>query len=204
MIKRSFWVELYASYNIGEYRFKGLEMLLPWCDIYSPGAWATGGHTIPEGSDQVVDLLSLHSLAAIMTVMTSPRKVSRRVLSVVIRAMFHWVAGCDPIMLKHVKQKNKMSYVLVAHYFAVWWRMRRIAMSFAAEPALEEAEELGIGDNPAATWWIENTPKMMCKGIVNMLGPDWAEWVQWVQDTITELDYGVTVIPGSAGRISGV
>ncbi|KAK6499991.1 hypothetical protein TWF481_010348 [Arthrobotrys musiformis] len=208
-IERSFWTEVYETYNFGEYRFEGLEMLLPEVDIYSQDAWAPGGAIISEGSDQVVDLLSLHCLVAVMTIMTSPRKITRRVLSVVIRVVFHWAAGCDPTMLAHVNLKDERSYVLVAHYFAVWWRMRRLAISFVAEPPQSQAEEFGIGNNAETTWWLEETPRMICEGIVNRLGPDWAGPLRWVEETIRELASehevyanGGRVMPGDVVRVS--
>ncbi|KAF3221813.1 hypothetical protein TWF679_007027 [Orbilia oligospora] len=208
-IERSFWTEVYETYNVGEYRFEGLEMLLPEVDIYSQDAWAPGRAIISEGSDQVVDLLSLHCLVAVMTIMTSPRRITRRVLSVVIRVVFHWAAGCDPTMLAHVNLKDERSYVLVAHYFAVWWRMRHLAISFLAEPPQSQAEEFGIGNNAETTWWLEETPRMICEGILNRLGPDWAEPLRWVEETIHELAPehevyadGGRVLSGNVVRVS--
>ncbi|KAF3230046.1 hypothetical protein TWF192_007109 [Orbilia oligospora] len=208
-IERSFWTEVYETYNVGEYRFEGLEMLLPGVDIYSQDAWAPGRAIISEGSDQVVDLLSLHCLAAVMTIMTSPRRITRRVLSVVIRVVFHWAAGCDPTMLAHVNLKDERSYVLVAHYFAVWWRMRHLAISFLAEPPQSQAEEFGIGNKAETTWWLEETPRMICEGILNRLGPNWAEPLRWVEETIHELAPehevyadGGRVLSGNVVRVS--
>ncbi|KAK6499992.1 hypothetical protein TWF481_010349 [Arthrobotrys musiformis] len=187
-INPDYWGATYASYNIGEYRTRGLEMLFPGRNIYSQENIFTNPEAPFESPTQVIDLGSVTRLAVVITVISSPGRIERRIFAMIIKIVFAWVAGSSSTFLVLVKQKTRRAYVLTAHFFAAVWKVGRLARGFADERPENDYDQFIIGDDPSRTWWVTEGPRSLCKTIVEDLGGEWEEWLGWVRATIEDLD----------------
>ncbi|KAK6538838.1 hypothetical protein TWF694_010403 [Orbilia ellipsospora] len=187
-IHHPYWADIYTSFEIGEYRIPALEMLFPGRDIYLQENILVSAEAPLVDQTQVTDIGSVTRLAVVITVISSRRKIERRIFSMLVKIVFAWVAACNPVFSIRVKQKEPKAYMLAAYYFVVVWKVARLARRYENEPSSNADEEFIIGDDPSRTWWLTPGPRSLCKKIVDELGAELEEWLGWVKDTINELE----------------
>ncbi|EPS35807.1 hypothetical protein H072_10732 [Dactylellina haptotyla CBS 200.50] len=181
-----YWMAIFTVYIPRTYVFEGLEWILPKRDIYSTEHMLSIEWEFPDSN--IIDVTSLSRLVAIMTILSSPYRPSRRIFAFMVRTMFAWVTGTHPNFLEKVKEKDEKAYVVAAHYFATLVKMGKAAEGYTSEEPTENEDNFIIGDSSTKTWWMQEGPRSLCKTIVKELRPSWSPWLRWVNEVTEEPD----------------
>ncbi|KAF3931215.1 hypothetical protein ABW19_dt0208546 [Dactylella cylindrospora] len=130
-----------------------------------------------HNGESAVDLGSIHRLACIVTAAESdpppPPETLRRVMGLI----FLWPGICAHQLLDKVKVRDGRAYMLLAYYYAGVIKMKHINMPLTSD--FEEEWWQPRAMEMAKAWWLTKNPGVLLRGIIEWLGDEWAEWLEW-------------------------
>lgn len=164
-------------------RFPGIELLANGKDIYSASAAAD---VIPS-PEEIFPIASLHKLVLLMTAIDYMSIDHQRYLPMMldlIQVQGTWQQGCNSKVVSQLRMKNKRVYIILAHYFAVSWKVG----TFCGWLEGKGYDYNNPEDLRAVGWSIAPQAEVICKEMVRKLGQSGRMYIPWVLNVVRELD----------------
>ncbi|KAF3921018.1 hypothetical protein AA313_de0200248 [Arthrobotrys entomopaga] len=132
----------------------------------------------------VIDIGSLYRMACIITVLEKYCKngsLGEEQMTALMRLIFMWPGlGCREI-LKSLKKRDKRVYLLLAFYYAAVVRVKQI--NTISMQSVLDANSYGVlrdrGTEMMKAWWLMKSPRILLRSIVDFLGDEWVQWLEW-------------------------
>lgn len=131
-----------------------------------------------SNGSMVVDIGTLHRLVCIITTLETPGGISEGTMTAVVRLIFMWPGISCHVILEKLKEKDKRVYLLLAYYYAAVVKMKQLN-SPSLDAVLDEKEWKPAPDEVMRSWWLMKNPRLLLRGIIDWLGSDWIQWLEW-------------------------
>ncbi|KAK6534147.1 hypothetical protein TWF281_005484 [Arthrobotrys megalospora] len=132
----------------------------------------------PSNGAMAIDIGTLHRLVCIITTLESPGGVSEDTMTAVVRLIFMWPGISCYVVLEKLQQKDKRVYLLLAYYYAAVVKMKQLN-SPTLDTVLDKDRWNPPPDEVLRSWWLMKNPRLLLRGIVDWLGKDWIQWLDW-------------------------
>ncbi|KAK6509646.1 hypothetical protein TWF481_004378 [Arthrobotrys musiformis] len=131
-----------------------------------------------SNGSMVVDIGTLHRLVCIITTLETPDMISEGTMAALVRLIFMWPGISCHVILEKLKEKDKRVYLLLAYYYAAVVKMKQIN-SPSMDSMLDPTKWSPPLDEVLRSWWLMKNPRLLLRGIVDWLGKDWFQWLEW-------------------------